>query len=435
MLACGLTALLYQWSLDIPFVFDDRETVLLNPSLITAWDWRAALLHNMARPVVNVSYAIDRITWGFTSFGYHGSNVGLHIIAVGLFYGWCTRALGDGIGEKGVTPEWPAFFAAAVFALHPVMSSAVVYISARSELLCAMGFLASLTFARRAIVSSDRVSGIVAVACGALALGSSSSAAVLPVIVLVYDAWILRRPGWPLRVARIYAPLTLLVVTAAGWYWTGMQVPAVPPRGPMANLVSEGVVVWRYLALLVFPDGQALVHDVSWATSLLHPAGLAGVLALAAAVAIAVWQRRSYPLLAFGLIWFVGVLAPTTSLIPVRDGMAEHRLYLASGGLLLAAASLLTKPLATRRTARIAGTIVLALLAVGTYRRFQVWSDPMKLWEESIARSPDAWQAHWGYAELLRETGQCGRAVPEYQTVLRAYPAHRGALAGLAACR
>lgn len=420
-------------------MFDDRETVLLNPSLITAWDWRAALLFNLARPVVNLSYAIDRVTWGFSSFGYHGSSVGLHIIAVGLFYGWCTRALGEAVRlrPEGATAgvEWPAFFAAAVFALHPVMSSAVVYISARSELLCAMGFLASLTFARRAIVSSDKISGIVAVACGALAVGSSSSAAALPVIVLVYDAWILRRPGYGLRLARIYAPLALAVAIAAGWYWTGLESPAIPARGAAANLLSEGVVVWRYLGLLVFPSGQALVHDVDWATSLLHPRAAAAVLALAVSLAIAVWQRRSYPLIAFGLIWFVGVLAPTTSFIPVRDGMAEHRLYLASGGLLLAAASVLTGPLATRRAARIAGTFVLALLAVATYRRFQVWSDPMRLWEESIARSPGAWQAHWGYAELLRETGQCRRAVPEYQVVLRAYPAYGGALDGLAACR
>lgn len=416
-------------------MFDDRETVLLNPSLITAWDWRAALLHNFARPVVNLSFAIDRITWGFSSFGYHGSNVGLHIVAVGLFYGWCTRALGDGIVGKGVTPEWPAFFAAAVFALHPVMSSAVVYISARSELLCAIGFLASLIFARRAIVASDKTAGILAVASGALALGSSSSAAALPVVVLAYDAWVLRHPGWPVRLARIYAPLTLAVAMAAGWYWTGIETPVVPARGAAANLFSEGVVVWRYLALLVFPRGQALVHDVDWATSLLHPAGLAAVLALVAALAIAVWQRRSYPLIAFGLLWFLGALAPTSSFIPVRDGMAEHRLYVASGGLLLAIASVLTGSLATRRVLRIAGTVLLALLTIATYRRFQVWSDPMKLWEESIARSPDAWQAHWGYAEILRETGQCSRAVPEYHVVLRAHPAHRGALDGLDACR
>jgi hypothetical protein len=419
-------------------VFDDRETVLFNPSLITAWDWRAALLHNLARPIVNISFAIDRITWGFSSFGFHGSNVGLHIIAVGLFYGWCTRALGDVVGprsergqtrgarpgsdrgqtrtgaasDSGLTPgvEWPAFFAAAVFALHPVMSSAVVYISARSELLCAIGFLTSLIFARRAIVASERTSGILAVASGALALGSSSSAAALPVVVLVYDLWVLRRPGWPVRLARIYAPFTLAVVSAAGWYWTGIESPAVPARGALANLLSEGVVVWRYLALLMFPSGQALVHDVDWATSLLHPPGLAAIVALATAFAIAVRQRRSYPLIAFGILWFIAVLAPTSSFV-------------------------LARPLATRRVVRIAGTIVLALLTVVTYRRFEIWSDPMRLWEESIARSPGAWQAHWGYAEMLRETGQCSRAVPEYQFVLRAHPAHRGALDGLAACR
>jgi hypothetical protein len=333
-----------------------------------------------------------------------------------------------------VTPEWSAFFAAAVFALHPVMSSAVVYISARSELLGAIGFLASLIFARRAIVAADKRSGIAALVSGTLAIGSSSSAAALPVVVLAYDAWVLRSPDWFVRLARVYAPLTLAVAIAAAWYWTGVEFPAVPPRGPAANLLSEAVVVWRYLALLVVPSGQALVHDVEWATSLLHPPGLAAVGALGAGLAMAVRHRRSHPLIAFGVVWFIGVLAPTSSFIPVRDGMAEHRLYAASGGLLLAAASVLTGPLATRRALRIAGTIVLSLLAIATYRRFQVWSDPMRLWQESMERSPGAWQAHWGYGEVLRETGQCSLAVPQYQIVLRAHPTHRGALKGLADC-
>src|SRR4051812_9772155 len=68
LLACALAALVYQNCVDNPFVFDDRETVLLNASLITPWDWRAVLAHNAARPVVNLSYALDRAIWGFTSF-------------------------------------------------------------------------------------------------------------------------------------------------------------------------------------------------------------------------------------------------------------------------------------------------------------------------------------------------------------------------------
>lgn len=422
-------------------MFDDRETVLLNPSLIAAWDWRA-LTHNIARPVVNLSYAFDRGLWGFTSFGFHVTNVVLHIIAVGLFYGWCTRALGDASESEAGTPsdprftrEWGAFFAAAVFALHPVMSAAVGYVSGRSELLAAAGVLASLTYARRAIVTSNRTAGVLAAGFGTMAIASSSSAAALPLLVLAYDAWVLRDPGWSLRAARIYAPATLAIAIAAAWYVTGIAIPAVPPRGVFENLLTEGFVVWRYLALLLVPVGQALVHQVRVISTPLDPAGLILVLLLAGAIAFAVWKRRAHPLLAFGVIWFVGVLAPTASFIPVRDAMAEHRLYLAAAGPLLGAASLAARPLAAYRAARVALAIVLVLLAFGTYRRNQLWSDPMRLWEESVRRSPDAWQAHWGYGELLREIGRCDRAASEYEAVLRLHPAHAGALAALDACR
>ena len=115
--------------------------------------------------------------------------------------------------------------------------------------------------------------------------------------------------------------------------------------------------------------------------------------------------------------------------------MAEHRLYLASPGLLLAAGSLTWRAIADRRLIRIVLTGVLAVLAVATYRRNEVWSSPMELWEESVRRAPHAWQAHWGHAELLRELGKCERARSEYDVVLRLYPGHPGARAGLEACR
>jgi protein O-mannosyl-transferase len=425
-------------------VFDDRDTVLLNRSLIAPWDWRAVLVHNIARPVVTLSYAFDRAVWGFTSFGYHITNVVLHITAVGLFYGWCTRALGDlsqregkRVSGRDLTPEWPAFFAAAVFALHPVMSSAVVYISARSELLCAAGVFTAMTFARRAVVRRSRTAGILAALFGALALASSSSAAALPLLALAYDAWVLRLPGWRVRAARWYAPATLAVFIAVSWHLTGIMAAPVPPRGFFDNLLTQGIVIWRYAALLVVPYPQAIVHDVRWVTSPFDAAGLAALtalVALAAALAAAIRVRHTHPLVAFGLVWFVAVLAPT-AIVPVRDPMVEHRLYLAGSALFLAGASVLFVPLARRRAARVALTALLAVLAVQTYTRSVLWSDPMKLWAEAVAVSPGAWQAHLGYAELLREVGSCDRAAPEYEAALRMNPTHVIARAGLDACR
>ena len=454
LLACALAALVYQNSFDNPFVFDDRETVLLNPALIAPWDWSAAAIQNIARPIVTLSYAFDRGFWGFSSFGFHVTNVVLHIVVVGLFYGWCTRVVGSDPARTGVkgradrgqtggrrgsdtslTPDWAAFFAAAIFALHPVMSAAVGYVSARSELLAAAGFLASLTFARRAIVARSRTAAILAGIFGALAIGSSSSAAALPIVVLAYDAWVLRDPRWPVRLARVYAPATLAIVSIAAWHVSGAGINAVPDRGPVANLLMESRVLWRYVMLLVVPRGQSLVHDVHWVTSVFDPVSLAALAASAAAVAAAIWNRKRYPLVAFGIIWFIGGLAATTSFLPVRDAMAEHRLYLASPGLLLAAASVTWRPVSGRRALRIVLTAVLALLATQTYRRNQLWSNPMEVWEQSVRRAPNAWQSHWGYGELLREIGQCDRARSEYASVLRLYPDHAGGRAGLDACR
>ena len=56
------------------------------------------------------------------------------------------------------------------------------------------------------------------------------------------------------------------------------------------------------------------------------------VLALIAAV---VYYRRRYPLACFGLLVFVILLAPTSTVIPIKDPIAERRVYLPMIGLLL----------------------------------------------------------------------------------------------------
>jgi tetratricopeptide (TPR) repeat protein len=407
---------------------------------------------------VTVSYAVDRALWGFSSFGFHLTNFILHIIAVGLFYGVCTRALSDagsrlrpkgasarsGQGQgraragadPGLTPEWPAFFAAAGFALHPLMASAVGYISARGELLGALGILACLTYARRAIVASNTIAGVMASLFGLVALTSSVSALGLPLLILAYDAWVLRDRGWRQRAIRVYLPAFAAIAVAAVWYLPALlAVERVPPRGLTANALTEVFVLWRYAGLLVVPYGHALVHQVRWVTTPFDPVGLLALALLAAAVAGAIRIRQSQPLVAFGVVWFLAMLAPTSSLIPLPDAMAEHRVYIAGAGLFLAVASALASPLATRRLARAVATGVLVLLTVQTYRRIVLWSDPMKLWQRSVERAPEAWQARLGYADLLREVGRCDQARAEYEAVLRLYPNHGGAKAGLDACR
>jgi hypothetical protein len=432
VLACVLTALLYQGTLDHPFVFDDRATVLLNPALIDAWSLRAALLLNPARSVVNLSYALDRAFWGFSSFGYHITNGILHVVVVGLFFGCCTRALTDAGRSES---EWPAFFAATVFGVHPLMSSTVLYISARSDLLSAAGFLLALIFARRAIVNSSAAAGLSAALCGLLALASGPAAAALPLVVLAYDAWILHDPGWPRRATRIYLPAMAAIAVAGAWQARAvLSANRMPPRGLLANLLTQSIVIWRYVLLLGAPYGQSLIHDVHWARSPVDLLAVCATALLGISIVTALRIRHTQPLVAFGVIWFAAALAPTSSILPLRDAMSEHRAYLAAAGLLLAAASALAHPLASSRRARAIAVAGLVVFGASTVARTRVWADPLTQWKEAIDRAPGSWQAHLGYADALRELDQCGSARAEYLTVVQLYPANADARSGLERC-
>src|SRR5262245_1504483 len=174
----------YLNALNNPFVYDDNRTILDNGSIRSLSDPRAIVLHEATRPVVNFSYAIDRALWGSTPFGFHLTNVLLHIVNVLLVFvlvqglgtgGW---GLGTGVGTRDQGPRTDqgpgtdlgpgtdqergtrdqgleiatAFITAALFAVHPMMTEAVGYISGRSDVLSGTFFLLAFLSARRWLV-------------------------------------------------------------------------------------------------------------------------------------------------------------------------------------------------------------------------------------------------------------------------------------------
>jgi hypothetical protein len=444
--AVALALAAYLNALDNPFVYEDIDTVLLNRSLVDLSNLRSILLHNVFRPVVNVSYAIDRAVWGYTSFGFHVTNVALHAVAVGLFYGWCTRAFADAYEkDTRVQPEWPAFFAASMFAVHPLLTEAAGYISERSEVLCSIGFLGCLILARRAIQRAGFVAAAGALVAALFALASRETAVALPVVFLAYDAWVLSPAesrkgaiarGWMRRLWRLYIPALAIVATwAVIRLRTLVSVGAVSDRGSVDTLMTQAIVIWHYIALLVVPVGQTIMHDVRFVTSPGDPEALLALAGLAAIVVTAVHIRQRSPLLAFGLVWLVAALAASSSVIPLRPAMAEHRVYLASGGFFLVLATLAARPLATRPSARLLASVVLVVCVFLTARRNMVWSNPTLLWAEAVSTAPGSWEAHYAYADALREIGQCARAIDEYRTVLRLHPGHRDAISRIEACQ
>lgn len=453
-IAALLACLVYLNALDNPFVYDDRDTVVANPSLVDPSNVGFVLAHSPFRPILNLSYALDRWSWGLRPIGYHLTNVGLHALAVVLLHGFLVRALEDAhktteaagldaAAERSVA--WAAFTGASIFAVHPLMTEAVGYVSGRSEVLCAVWFLAAMLLGRRAMITGNAAAATGAAASGILALATKETAVALPVVLVAYD-WLLRPGTHEARRRRwlVFAPIFALVVAAALYrVFAFDRAPSAFGLGsPFLNFLTQAIVVWRYLGLLVWPVGQSIMHEVHRVSSVLDPLAWCGVGGLLLAAFAAFRVRVSAPLVPFGIVWFFAVLAPSSSVIALREGMAEHRVYLAVAGLLIALSTVQFRPLEGARRPgpsvrvgyKVAGVLVLLVLSALTLRRNEVWASPASLWTEAVSRASGMWEPRYALGDALREAGNCAAAVAEYRQVVAMRPAHRDAHTNLGIC-
>src|SRR3954467_11806265 len=95
LLAIVVACVAYANAIDNPFVYDDHDTVIGNRSLADLSNVRFILVYTPFRPLVNVSYAVDRWLWDYRPSGYHLTSIALHALAVLLLYGWLRRILTD----------------------------------------------------------------------------------------------------------------------------------------------------------------------------------------------------------------------------------------------------------------------------------------------------------------------------------------------------
>src|SRR5262245_18191816 len=135
--------LVYLNALHNPFVYDDHRLILENLSIRQISDSRPLVWHDVGRPLVNLSYAVDYAMWGLESFGFHLTNLLLHLLNILLVFRVAQAATVDFFGNQRRS-QTSAIAAATLFAVHPMLTQAVGYVSGRAELLCTTFFLLAL---------------------------------------------------------------------------------------------------------------------------------------------------------------------------------------------------------------------------------------------------------------------------------------------------
>ncbi|KPK84574.1 MAG: hypothetical protein AMJ81_05205, partial [Phycisphaerae bacterium SM23_33] len=322
---------------------------------------------------------------------------------------------------------------------HPLQTSSVTYIVQRAESMMGMFFLLTLYCAIRG--HGSRRPGwwhaAAAVAC-VLGAGAKQVIAVAPLIVVLYDRVFLlptfrqafHRRKWlyaGLAVTWVVLPVLLLMgppLDAAGF--------GVAELGPLRYAASQPGVIVHYLRLAFWPD--PLLLDYGWPAAervgqVLWPGLL--VIALLAATLWALWRRPPWGFLG---MWFFLILAPTSSIMPIRDLCFEHRMYLplaaVVAGLVLAGylagrallGRLKLPPAAQGVVALCVVAAVTAGLGWRTLRRNRDYHDEIVMWQDNVRHRQDNPRAHYNLGTALGKAGRYAEGVVHLRRAVELKP-------------
>ena len=425
------TAAAYQGSLAGPLVYDDNLWVTWNPSIRHLWPI-AGVLYPPAdtpvygRPVLSLSLAVNHAISGNDPWSYHLANIAIHILAALVLFGIARRTLALRPGPlPGETDRvLLAFCVALLWALHPLQTESVTYVAQRAESLMGLLYLLTLYCFIRAVQSPvPRPWHLLSVLACLLGMATKEVMVTAPLVVLAYDRTFVA-PG--LREA-LRLRWRLYLCLAATWLAPGLLAAGLRGRGLGAGLgyswwdygLAECWAVVHYLMLAVWP--HPLVFD--YGTRIVGSVGeaLPWALALAclAAVAFAAFWRRT--LLGFAGAWFLVILAPSSSVIPVAfQPMAEHRMYLPLAGVIAIVAAP-AWALLGRRSLPVFLAAALAL-AVGTHLRNRDYRSETAIWSDTVLRRPQNARARVALGSALAQEDRHAQAAEQFEAALRIDP-------------
>jgi protein O-mannosyl-transferase len=330
------TVLTYWNSLNTPFQFDDFgavENTTAQPARPELPSTHPGVLV-AGRPIVRLSFALNYAWGGHAVTGYHVFNLAVHVVCALLFFSLVLNVLmGWTSADWRPSAFGVAYWSALIWALHPLNTGTVTYISARSESLMAMWYLATLLAAMRAHDPDHRRAWSVAavVFCG-LGMATKETMVTAPLLVVLLDrafAFSSFKQAF-LERGRLYAALAGTWIILAGLLLTGARAASVGFSLGVSSwtyLLNQAEVItdylrrslWPYPLVFAYGEPRALVlGDVLPEASL--------ILALAA---LACWSWWKAPRVGVLALAFFLVLAPTSSVVPIATEVgAERRMYL-----------------------------------------------------------------------------------------------------------
>lgn len=420
-------------------LYDDLWSIAGNPSIRRLWPiWPVLNPPEYAgvgeRPILNLTFALNYGLGHDSVLGYHAVNIAVHVLAACVLFGLLRHTLLRPAmsGKFGNAATSLSLAASAIWALHPIQTISVTYISGRAESLMGLFYLLTLyCFVRGS--ETDRNANrtlwhsLSVMSCLAGA-GTKEVIITAPLMVFLYDrtfvsgafasAW---RRNW-----RLYLLLLAALFPVAHRIFILQQGTVVAGVG-----FGGGIVWWEYALV----ECQAVVHYLRlafWPSPLIFDYGRCipvsfsqawpYCLLMGALLASTIAALRRLPILGFAGCWFFLILAPTSSVVPiVGQAIAENRVYLPLAGIVVAAVLSVFAMIGPRSWP------VLALLAIGfglaSFHRNAEYQSDLRIWNDTVAKNPESARPHGNLGKVLaRIPSRVDEAIAEYQKASRLDP-------------
>ena len=368
-----LVTTLYGPSLSADFVWDARAVILSNPYVHGLGHWADVLTLRVMhldmidnnRPFFLFSAMLDWALWGGAPFGFHLTNLLWHLSATLLLFA---------LAREITRTVWPSFFAALLFAVHPVNCEAVAEISYRKDLIAAAAVLAALNLAARfqpRFSLRNILLGAACVACLLVGVATKENAVVGPLLLTGF-MFLHRSSGGggnivpdvpridarngvttrliPTRLVPLgWLFLIFAAVVAVGLFmvarftlppWPSIIFTEKPHRlgGSLLETLKIQPRIWVfYFRQILWPEN--LCADYNGYSIRSFPLGLS-LFALGAVLCGQLYASAKNRVVCFGVAFFWLPLLTVSNFIPIYRPMADRFLYLPMVGVALLLAAL-----------------------------------------------------------------------------------------------
>jgi hypothetical protein len=365
------------------------------------------------RPLSTLSLLGDFHLFGGKIAGYHLGNILLHLLNTLLMYHLARLYV-----KEDESAGYYALFVGLLFAVHPVNSETVVWISCRPDLLCCFFSLLCLVMAFKAESGCRPVVYAGLFLFFLCSLLSKEASLFLPIVVAC--RFLLVKKNVDARNA-VYA-LSALALSASVYLLLrkGFPLVSVPVRavsrhsGNSTSMTGMDAIssAGFYIRKLFYPF--PLNVAITEIDSIFH----ACLSLLFVAAAVVLWKKQA--MLRFPLCFLGTSLIPPIGamlLLPLWTPYAERYLYLPSVAFALVTVVVLCR--FGRRVPRSLTVGIIVVLALTTACRVLLWTQPLRFWQDTVAKSPTFGTARLVLASEYLKAGQYGEAEKSLELAVR----------------